>query len=131
MLSNLFSAEVLQETIEIVKGQFALAFWETLYVTVAAMFFAVLLGLPLGVLLVVGEKNGLAPLPGWLMKTLNIIINFVVAEFRTDCSFSQDCTKRRISFIPQFRIISVRKLRNRPFRPARIFCFSRHCVTAV
>ena len=77
MLSNLFSAEVLQETIEIVKGQFALAFWETLYVTVAAMFFAVLLGLPLGVLLVVGEKNGLAPLPGWLMKTLNVIINLL------------------------------------------------------
>ena len=77
MLSNLFSGEVLQETIEIVKGQFALAFWETLYVTVAAMFFAVLLGLPLGVLLVVGEKNGLAPLPGWLMKTLNVIINLL------------------------------------------------------
>lgn len=77
MLSNLFSAEVLQETLEIVKGQFALAFWETLYVTVAAMFFAVLLGLPLGVLLVVGEKNGLAPLPGWLMKTLNVIINLL------------------------------------------------------
>lgn len=77
MLSNLFSTEVLQETIEIVKGQFALAFWETLYVTVAAMFFAVLLGLPLGVLLVVGEKNGLAPLPGWLMKTLNVIINLL------------------------------------------------------
>ena len=41
------------------------------------MFFAVLLGLPLGVLLVVGEKNGLAPLPGWLMKTLNVIINLL------------------------------------------------------
>lgn len=63
MLNNLFSAEVLQETIAIVKGQFLLAFWETLYVTVAAMFFAVLIGLPLGVLLVVGEKDGLAPLP--------------------------------------------------------------------
>ena len=41
------------------------------------VFFAVLLGLPLGVLLVVGEKNGLAPLPGWLMKTLNVIINLL------------------------------------------------------
>lgn len=27
------------------------------------MFFAVLIGLPLGVLLVVGEKDGLAPCP--------------------------------------------------------------------
>lgn len=58
----------MQETITIVKGQFLLAFWETLYVTILAMFFAVLIGLPLGVLLVVGEKGGLAPLPGWLMK---------------------------------------------------------------
>ena len=40
MLDKLFSAEVLQETITIVKGQFLLAFWETLYVTILAMFFA-------------------------------------------------------------------------------------------
>ena len=77
MLNNLFSAEVLQETLSIVQGQFLLAFWETLYVTIAAMFFAVLIGLPLGVILVVGEKGGLAPLPGWLMKTLNVIINLL------------------------------------------------------
>ena len=63
MLNNLFSSKVLQETIAIVKGQFLLAFWETLYVTVAAMFFAVLIGLPLGVLLVVGEKTVLLPCP--------------------------------------------------------------------
>lgn len=63
MLDKLFSAEVLQETITIVKGQFLLAFWETLYVTILAMFFAVLIGLPLGVLLVIGEKGGLAPSP--------------------------------------------------------------------
>ena len=31
MLNNLFSAEVLQETLSIVQGQFLLAFWETLY----------------------------------------------------------------------------------------------------
>ena len=28
-------------------------------------------------LLVVGEKDGLAPLPGWLMKTVNVIINLL------------------------------------------------------
>ena len=74
MLNNLFSAEVLQETLSIVQGQFLLAFWETLYVTIAAMFFAVVIGLPLGVILVVGEKGGL---PGWLMKTINVIINLL------------------------------------------------------
>ena len=77
MLNNLFSAEVLQETLSIVQGQFLLAFWETLYVTIAVMFFAVVIGLPLGVILVVGEKSGLAPLPGWLMKTINVIINLL------------------------------------------------------
>ena len=77
MLNNLFSAEVLQETLSIVQGQFLLAFWETLYVTIAAMFFAVVIGLPLGVILVVGEKGGLAPLSGWLMKTINVIINLL------------------------------------------------------
>ena len=80
MLNNLFSAEVLQETLSIVQGQFLLAFWETLYVTIAAMFFAVVIGLPLGVILVVGEKGGLAPLPGWLMKTINVIINLLRSD---------------------------------------------------
>ena len=89
MLDKLFSAEVLQETITIVKGQFLLAFWETLYVTILAMFFAVLIGLPLGVLLVVGEKGGLAPLlfpftravVGTAVGTVASIVPLVVAAF--------------------------------------------------
>lgn len=40
-------------------------------------FFAVLIGLPLGVLLVVGEKNGVLPLPRWLMVLLNGIVNLL------------------------------------------------------
>ena len=39
--------------------------------------FALVLGLPLGVLLVAGDKDGVLPLPGWLMHTLNIIINIL------------------------------------------------------
>lgn len=53
------------------------AIFETLYVTVLATLFAVIIGLPLGVLLVVGEKGGVLPLPKWLMKTLNVIINML------------------------------------------------------
>jgi D-methionine transport system permease protein len=34
-------------------------------------------GLPLGVLLVTGEKDGIHPMPGWAMKTLNIVINLL------------------------------------------------------
>ena len=36
-----------------------------------------MIGLPLGVLLVTGEKDGVLPLPGWLMHLLNIIINLL------------------------------------------------------
>jgi D-methionine transport system permease protein len=39
--------------------------------------FAYVIGLPLGVLLVTGEKDGIHPLPGWLMKLMNVIINLL------------------------------------------------------
>ena len=48
------------------------AIWETFYITVLATFFALVLGLPLGVLLVVGEKDGVLPLPGWVLKVLDV-----------------------------------------------------------
>ncbi|MCI2047022.1 MAG: ABC transporter permease [Faecalibacterium sp.] len=53
------------------------AVWETFYITVLATAFALLLGIPLGVLLVVGDKGGVLPLPGWLMHILNIFINLL------------------------------------------------------
>ena len=61
MLEKLFSAEVLEETLWILQNEIPLAVWETIYVTVLATAFAILLGLPLGVLLVVGEKEGVLP----------------------------------------------------------------------
>jgi D-methionine transport system permease protein len=48
---------------------------ETLYSTVIATAAAFVLGLLLAVLLVVGDKGGVRPLPGPLMKLLNTIIN--------------------------------------------------------
>ncbi|MBE6543731.1 MAG: ABC transporter permease [Ruminococcaceae bacterium] len=56
-------------------NEFPLGIWETFYATVLATLFAIIIGLPLGVMLVVGEKNGVMPLPAWLMKILNIVIN--------------------------------------------------------
>ena len=53
-MSELFSQEVLQETLDILQSEFLLATWETLYVTVISTLFAVIIGLPLGVLLVSG-----------------------------------------------------------------------------
>ncbi len=77
MFNNLFSVETLNETWVIIRSEFLSAVWETLYVTVLATLFAVIIGLPLGVLLVAGEKNGVLPLPSWLLKTLNVIINLL------------------------------------------------------
>ena len=51
--------------------------WETLYAPLAATFFAYVIGLPLGVLLVTGEKEGIRPLNPVFMKGLNAVINLL------------------------------------------------------
>ena len=77
MFDKLFSSEVLAEALDIIMTEFPLAVWETLYVTVLSTFFAIVIGLPLGILLVVGEENGILPLPKGLMRILNIVINLL------------------------------------------------------
>lgn len=77
MFKDLFSEEALSEAWRIIQAEFLTAIWETVYVTVLATVFAVLIGLPLGVLLVVGEKGGVLPLPKWMLKILNVIINLL------------------------------------------------------
>ena len=76
-MDKFFTPEALAEAWEIIQSEFLLATWETIYVTVLATAFALLLGLPIGVLLVVGEKKGVMPLPSWVMKTLNVIVNLL------------------------------------------------------
>ena len=77
MLDKLFDPEKFREALAILVEEMPLALWETAYVTLLATAFAVLIGLPLGVLLVVGEKKGILPLPGWLMRVLNVVINLL------------------------------------------------------
>ncbi len=77
MFEKLFTPEALQEALQVIKTQIPLAIWETVYVTVLSTAFAIVLGLPLGVLLVVGEKNGVLPLPKGLMHVLNVVINLL------------------------------------------------------
>ena len=77
MLDNLLSSEVINETVEILKNEFLFATWETIYVTILSTLFAIILGLPLGILLVVGEKNGVLPLPKAFMKILGTVINLL------------------------------------------------------
>ena len=53
------------------------AIWETLYAPFVATLLAYIVGLPLGILLVTGEKQGIHPLPKVVMRILNIIINLL------------------------------------------------------
>ena len=53
------------------------AVWETLYSTVIASVFAYLIGLPLGVVLVTGARDGIRPLPAPLMQALNMVVNLL------------------------------------------------------
>ena len=77
MFNDLFSEKSVVQALEILKNEIPFAVWETFYVTVLSTFFAVVIGLPLGVLLVVGEKNGVLPLPHWLMTVLNVLVNLL------------------------------------------------------
>ncbi|MCH5187865.1 MAG: ABC transporter permease [Oscillospiraceae bacterium] len=77
MYDKLFSPQVIEEALRIIRTEFPMAVWETVYVTIIATLFSIAIGLPLGVLLVAGEKNGVLPLPGWLMHALGVIINLL------------------------------------------------------
>ncbi|WP_243422669.1 MULTISPECIES: methionine ABC transporter permease [Oscillospiraceae] len=48
-----------------------------MYVTVIATFFSYVIGLPLGVITVVGEPGGVLPLPRPVMAVLNFVINIL------------------------------------------------------
>lgn len=77
MVSSFFQSEAWMEAWRIIESEFPLAIWETVYVTVLAMAFSVVIGLPLGVLLVAGEKDGILPLPSGVMHVLNVVINLL------------------------------------------------------
>ncbi len=77
MYSQMFTPESIDLAIQCLKYEIPYAIWETFYVTVLATALAFLFGLPLGVILVAGEKNGVRPLPAWFMSVLNVVINFL------------------------------------------------------
>lgn len=76
-MAEFFSSPAVQEAWRIIRSEFPTAIWETVYVTILSTAFAILLGLPLGILLVAGEKGGVLPLPGWLLRILNVLINLL------------------------------------------------------
>lgn len=77
MFAKLFDPEKTLEALEIIKSQFLISTWETVYVTLLATAFACVIGLPLGILLVIGEDGGIKPLPKAFMKALNLVINIL------------------------------------------------------
>lgn len=78
MMFDLFSDPVkIAQQLEIIFSEYGFATWETLYSLVLEVIFAYIVGLPLGVLLVTGEKGGIRPLPPVVMKAMNVIINLL------------------------------------------------------
>lgn len=77
MIGQLLSNEAVSEALQIIQNEFLLAIWETVYVTLLSTLFSVIIGLPLGVLLVVGEKDGVLPLPRPVLTVLGVVINLL------------------------------------------------------
>ena len=76
MYDNLFSEGYVQDLLTVLP-LLPEALWETFYITVLSTALSLVIGLPLGVLLVAGERGGVLPLPAWLMRILNLIINLL------------------------------------------------------
>lgn len=75
---DLFSDPVkVANQMQIIYSEYGFAIWETLYSLALEVVFAYVIGLPLGVLLVTGEKGGVKPLPKPAMSVMNVIINLL------------------------------------------------------
>ena len=72
-----YNAEKLEKAWTVIRTQFVQETGVTLYITLVSTFFAILIGLPLGVLLVTGDAKGIRPLPKPLMAFLNGLINLL------------------------------------------------------
>ena len=75
--ASAFTPDKLDEAWKVISSTFLGSLWDTVYATLLSTLFAIILGLPLGMILVAGEKDGVLPLPGMLMKILNVIINLL------------------------------------------------------
>ena len=76
-MAELLNNPEVQRLLLLTKDGLLFAIWETLYVTVISTLIAYVIGLPLGVLAVVGEPGGILPLPKAVMWVLNVVINLL------------------------------------------------------
>ncbi len=76
-IATYYNAEKLEKAWTVIRTQFVQETGVTLYITLVSTLFAILIGLPLGVLLVTGDAKGIRPLPKPLMAFLNGLINLL------------------------------------------------------
>ena len=76
-MGGFFASDTFKEAMDILVNQFPRAIWETVYVTVLSTFFAILIGLPLGVLIVAGEDGRILRIPKGVLHVINVIINLL------------------------------------------------------
>lgn len=77
MLNEFFQSDEFITAMDILKNQFPMAIWETVYVTLLSTLFATVIGLPLGILLVAGEDGKILRVPKGVLHVLNVIINLL------------------------------------------------------
>ena len=73
----MFSEANIELLRNIIQQDLIKAIGETLFMTFVPTILAFLVGLPLGVLLVTGEENGIRPIPRSLLAALNAVINLL------------------------------------------------------
>lgn len=76
-MAEFFSDPKIVQQLEYLSAGIGPAIWETVYSTVLATLFAHLIGIPLGIILVTGERDGVRPWPKGIMSALNIIVNLL------------------------------------------------------
>ncbi len=77
MIKEFFMSKEVQDAIDILISQFPLAIWETVYVTVLSTLFAIIIGLPLGIIMVAGENGKILKIPPFILRTLDVVINLL------------------------------------------------------
>ena len=76
-IATYFTPAKLKKTWKLIQSSFLEETGVTLYITLISTLFAILIGLPLGVILVTGDSKGIRPLPRPLMVFLNGLINLL------------------------------------------------------
>jgi len=76
-IATYYNPDKLEKAWNVIRNSFLRETGVTLYITLMSTLFAVLIGLPLGVILVTGDSKGIRPLPRALMAFLNWLINLL------------------------------------------------------